>query len=101
MRLHFPSRPRYVSGRPFVIRADRSRQYTSHARRQRNEDAEALASYAQTSNPYNNAQTEASWSILKTELLPHSGAFASLGKIWLRVHYYLDATSTSIAVTQF
>lgn len=31
------------------------------------------------------------WSTLKTELLPHGGAFASLEEAQLEVLYYLDA----------
>ncbi len=52
-----------------VIHADRGRQYTSYACRQRIENVRALASYARMSNPYN-AQAEAGWSTLTTELLP-------------------------------
>jgi len=33
---------------------------------------------------------EAGWSTLKTELLPHGGAFASLEEARLEVAYYLD-----------
>ena len=73
-----------------VIHADRGSQYTSHACRQRIEDAGALASYARPGNRYDNAQAEAGWSTLKTELLPHSGAFASLEEARLEVAYYLD-----------
>ncbi|MBO0361180.1 IS3 family transposase [Hymenobacter sp. BT186] len=73
-----------------VIHADRGSQYTSHACRQRIEDAGALASYARPGNPYDNAQAEAGWSTLKTELLPHGGVFASLEEARLEVAYYLD-----------
>jgi putative transposase len=38
-----------------LIHADRGSQYTSHACRQRIEDAGALASYARPGNPYDNA----------------------------------------------
>jgi len=41
-------------------------------------------------NPYANAQAEAGWSTLKTDLLPHGGAFASLEEARLEVAYYLD-----------
>jgi putative transposase len=58
--------------------------------RQRIEDAGALVSYARPGAPYDNSQTEAGWSTLKTELLPHGGAFASLEKAHLEVTYYLD-----------
>ena len=73
-----------------LIHADRGSQYTSHACRQRIEDAGAVASYARPGNPYDNAQAEAGWSTLKTELLPHGGAFASLEEARLEVAYYLD-----------
>ena len=73
-----------------LIHADRGSQYTSHACRQRIEDAGALASYARPGNPYDNAQAEAGWSTLKTELLPHDGAFTSLEEARLEVAYYLD-----------
>ena len=49
-----------------------------------------LASYARPGNPYGNAQSEAGWSTLKTELLPHGGAFANLEQARLEVAYYLD-----------
>ncbi|MGI4832006.1 MAG: IS3 family transposase [Janthinobacterium lividum] len=73
-----------------VVHADRGSQYTSQACRQRIEQAGALASYARPGNPYDNAQAEAGWSTLKTELLPHGGAFASLEEARLEVAYYLD-----------
>ena len=73
-----------------VIRADRGSQYTSHACRQCIEDAGAGAIYAQLGNPYDNAQAKAGWSTLKTELLPHGGAFTSLEEAQLEVAYYLD-----------
>ena len=37
-----------------------------------------------------NAQAEAGWSTLKTELLPHGGAFTCFGEAQLEVAYYLD-----------
>jgi putative transposase len=43
-----------------------------------------------TEQPYDNAQTEARWSTLKTELLPQGGAFACFEKARLEVAYYLD-----------
>ena len=49
-----------------IIHADRSSQYTSHACRQRIEDAGALPSYARPGNAYDNAQAEAGWRTLKT-----------------------------------
>ena len=73
-----------------IIHADRGSQYTSLACRARIEKAQALASYSRPGNPYDNAQAEAGWSTLKTELLPHGGAFASLEEARLEVAYYLD-----------
>lgn len=73
-----------------IIHADRGSQYTSLACRTRSAKALALASYSRPGNPYDNAQAEAGWSTLKTELLPHGGAFASLQEAYLEVAYYLD-----------
>jgi putative transposase len=73
-----------------IIHADRGSQYTSLACRTRIKKAQALASYSRPGNPYDNAQAEAGWSTLKTELLPHGGAFASLEEARLEVAYYLD-----------
>ena len=58
--------------------------------------AQALASYSRPGNPYDNAQAEAGWSTLKTELLPHGGAFTSLQEAHLELAYYL-ATPISIS----
>ena len=52
--------------------------------------AQALASFSWLGNPYDNAQAEAGWSTLKTELLPHGGAFANLQEARLEIAYYLD-----------
>ena len=73
-----------------IIHADRGSQYTSLACRTRIEKALALASFSRPGNPYDNAQAEAGWSTLKTELLPHGGAFANLEEARLEVAYYLD-----------
>jgi putative transposase len=73
-----------------IIHADRGSQYTSSACRARIEKAEALASYSRPGNPYDNAQAEAGWSTLKTELLPNGGTFASLEEARLEVAHYLD-----------
>jgi putative transposase len=73
-----------------VIHADRGSQYTSLACRTRIEKAQALASYSRPGNPYDNAQAEAGWSTLKTELLPRGGAFANLEEARVEVAYYLD-----------
>ena len=73
-----------------IIHADRGSQYTSSACRTRIEKAQALASFSRPGNPYDNAQAEAGWSTLNTELLPHGGAFASLEEARLEVAYYLD-----------
>jgi len=43
-----------------------------------------------TRNPYDNAQAEAGWSTLKTELLPSGSPFASLEEARLEVAWYLD-----------
>jgi len=42
------------------------------------------------STPYDNAQAEAGWSTLKTELLPNGGVFTSLEEARLEVAHYLD-----------
>ena len=55
------------------IHADPSSQYTRDA-----------------GNLCDNAQAEAGWSTLKTELLPRSTAFASLEEAHLEVAHYLD-----------
>ena len=73
-----------------ILHADRGSQYTSQACRQRIADAGARASYCRPGNPYDNAQAEAGWSTLKTELLPRGEAFASLEEAQLEVAYYLD-----------
>lgn len=73
-----------------IIHADRGSQYTSSACRARIEKAHALASYSRPGNPYDNAQAEAGWSTLKTELLSHGGVFASLEEARLEVAHYLD-----------
>lgn len=73
-----------------IIHVDRSSQYTSQTCRQRITKAGALVSYARPGNPYDNTQAEAGWSTLKTELLPHGGALASLEEARLEAAYYLD-----------
>jgi putative transposase len=73
-----------------IVHADRGSQYTSVACRARIAKALALASFSRPGNPYDNAQAEAGWSTLKTELLPHSGAFATLEEARLEVAHYLD-----------
>lgn len=73
-----------------VIHAERGSQYTSLACQLRIEKAQALASYSRPGNPYDDAQAEAGWSTLKTELLPHGDAFASFEEARLEVAYYLD-----------
>ena len=75
-----------------LIHAARGSQYASLACRTRIGQAQVLASCSQPGNPYANAQAqaEAGWSTLKTELLPHGGAFASLEEARLEVAYYLD-----------
>ena len=73
-----------------IIHADRGSQYTSAACRARIEQAGAVPSFSRPGNPYDNAQAEAGWSTLKTELLPHGTAFASLEEARLEVAHYLD-----------
>ena len=77
-------------GPGLVVHADRGSQYTSAACRQRIAAAGALASYSRPGNPYDNAQAEAGWSTLKTELLPPGTAFATLEEARLEVAHYLD-----------
>lgn len=73
-----------------IIHADRGSQYTSAACRARIERAKALPSFSRPGNPYDNAQADAGWSTLKTELLPHGTAFASLEESRLEVVWHLD-----------
>lgn len=49
-----------------------------------------LVSFSQQGNPYDNARAEAGWSSLKTELLPHGGAFTNLEEALPEATYYLD-----------
>ena len=73
-----------------IIHADHGSQYTSAACRARIAQAGALPSFSRPGNPYDNAQAEAGWSTLKTELLPPGTAFASLEEARLEVAHYLD-----------
>ena len=73
-----------------IIHADRGSQYTSAACRACIEAAGAVASFSRPGNPYDNAQAEAAWSTLKTELLPDGSPFASLEEARLEVAWYLD-----------
>ena len=73
-----------------IIHADRGSQYTSAVCRARIARAQAVPSFSRPDNPYDNAQAEAGWSTLKTELLPQSGAFANLEEARLKVAHYLD-----------
>lgn len=73
-----------------IIHADRGSQYTSAACRARIAQAGALASFSRPGNPYDNAQAEAGWSTLKTELLLGGSPFASLEEARLEVAHYLD-----------
>ncbi len=77
-----------------IIHADRGSQYTSAACRARIAQAGALASFSRPGNPYDNAQAEAGWSTLKTELLPGGSPFASLEEARLEVAHYLDTYFT-------
>lgn len=73
-----------------IIHADRGSQYTSAACRARIDQAGALPSFSRPGNPYDNAQAEAGWSTLKTELLPGHVPFASLEEARLEIAWYLD-----------
>lgn len=73
-----------------IVHADRGSQYTSAPCRACIRQAKALPSYARVGTPYDNAQAEAGWSTLKTELLPARAAFADLEEARLEVAYYLD-----------
>ena len=73
-----------------IIHADRGSQYTSAACRARIARAQAVPSFSRPDNPYDNAQAEATWSTLKTELLPQGGAFANLEEARLEVAHYPD-----------
>ncbi|GAC1371793.1 MAG: hypothetical protein NVSMB30_11830 [Hymenobacter sp.] len=73
-----------------IVHADRGSQYTSAACRARIAQAGAVPSFSRPGNPYDNAQAEAGWSTLKTELLPGGSPFASLEEARLEVAHYLD-----------
>ena len=73
-----------------IVHADRGSQYTSAACRARIDQAKAVPSFSRPGNPYDNAQAEAGWSTLKTELLPGGSPFASLEEARLEVAHYLD-----------
>lgn len=68
-----------------IIHADRGSQCISAACCARIDQAEALPSFSRPGNPYDNAQAEAGWSTLETELLPHGTAFPSLEEARLEV----------------
>ena len=59
-------------------------------RRARVAQAGALARFSRLGNPYDNAQAEAGWSTLKTELLLGGTPFASLEEVRLEVAHYLN-----------
>ena len=73
-----------------IIHADRGSQYTSAAGRARIAQARAVPSFSRPGNPYDNAQAEAGWSTLKTELLSQGSTFACLEEACLEVAQYLD-----------
>ena len=64
--------------------------YTRAAYRARIDRAGAVPSFSRSVNPYDNAQVEAGWSTLKTELLPGGIPFASFEKALLEVFHNLD-----------
>ncbi|WP_394370834.1 transposase [Hymenobacter siberiensis] len=74
-----------------IVHADHGSQYTSAACRARTVQADGLPSFSQPGNPFDNAQAEAGWSTLKTDLLPGGSPFASLEEARLEVAHYLDA----------
>ena len=73
-----------------IVHADRGSQYTRAASRARIDQAKAVPSFSRPGNPYDNAQAEAGWSTLKTELLPGGSPCASLEEARLEVAHYLD-----------
>ena len=73
-----------------ILPADRGSPYTSLACQQRIRQAGALPSYSRPGNCSDNAQAEAGWSTLKTELLPHGAAVAWLEQARLEGAHYLD-----------
>lgn len=73
-----------------IVHADRGSQYTGASCRNRILEAHALPSYARVGNPYDNAQAEAGWSTLKTELLPNRAAFTDLEEARSEVENYLQ-----------
>ena len=73
-----------------IVHADRGSQYTSAACRARIEAACALPGFSRPGNPCDNAQAEAGWSTLKTELLLHGTAFTSLEEARREVAHYRD-----------
>ncbi|AMJ66024.1 IS3 family transposase [Hymenobacter sp. PAMC 26628] len=73
-----------------IVHADRGSQYTSAACRARIAQAGAVPSFSRPGNPYDNAQAEAGWSTLNTELLPPGTPFASPEEARLEVAHYFD-----------
>ena len=49
-----------------------------------------MLSFSRPGNPYDNAQAEAGWSRLKTELLPGNELFASLEDARLEIAWYFN-----------
>ena len=54
-----------------------------------------MPSFSRHGNPYDNAQAEAGWSTLKTELLPGNAPYASLEEARLEIAWKSPGTSTS------
>ena len=73
-----------------LVHSDRGGQYCGNAYRKLLHDHEVLRSQSRRGDCYDNAQAEATWSTLKTELLPQGGAFANLEEARLEVAHYLD-----------
>ena len=77
-----------------IIHADHGSQYTSAACRARIKRAKAVPSFSRPGNPYDNAQAEAGWSTLKTELLPQGGRLQT----WKKPAWKSPITSVSISI---
>jgi len=73
-----------------LLHSDRGCQYTSRDFQQRLKSLGILPSMAQSGYCYDNAAMEAFWSTLKSELLPHSGIFASLATARIRLFEYIE-----------
>ena len=73
-----------------IVHADCGSHRTSAACRARIAQAETVPSFSRPDNPYDNAQAEADWSTLKTELLTHGIVFAPLKEARLGMAHHPD-----------